>query len=451
MPPADEPYIFTGQYNLERFIDIANDFDLYVILRPGPFIDAERDMGGLPSWLLWNGNVTLRSMDPMFIEYVDKWFDVLLPKLESRLYINGGNIIMIQVENEYSYYGLEMKNCEKKYLTHLRDLIHNHLGKEVFLFSTDPYGVNQLNCSRIPGVYSTVDFGYGEVMKAFEAQRNLQPNGPYVNSEYYSGWLDYWGKSHSKVATPLILDTLDEIMRMGASVNVYMAHGGTNFGFGAGANVATSGAYQSVPTSYDYDAPISEAGDLTWKYHEMKKLIEKYVPENKSNITVSNSTKAAHGNIKMTPLMTFDRSTSWLSYATALSKKAKTFEEMGQQSGFLIYEKKVDLLVPDPCKFSADIRDRGYIFVQNRFAGILDRRNNLNSTNLSIKPGQTLRIVVENQGRSAFGLAANESKVRYNFEIHQTISYHVHLPQMANVAMTLPSCCKSFEQQYTMS
>ncbi len=271
--PEFGEYNFKGQNDLEAFMELASKHDLLVLLRPGPFIDAERDMGGLPYWLLQrHPDVKLRTFDPNFLKYLDKWYTELFTRLKKHLYANGGPIIMVQSENEYGSYAVQTKHVDTEYLIYLRDLLRRLVGPETLLYSTDGSAYTNVRNSQTPGVFSTVDFGANEnVEKCFHVQRMFEPKGPLVNSEFYPGWLDHWGTPHQKRSAGEITATFDKMLSMGANVNVYMAHGGTSFGFGAGSNSPPFGV---CPTSYDYDAPISEAGDLTPKYFAMKNVIK---------------------------------------------------------------------------------------------------------------------------------------------------------------------------------
>ncbi len=265
-------YDFKGQNDLEHFMKLADHHGLLVLLRPGPFIDAERDMGGLPFWLLEkHPDIKLRTADPNFLKYVDKWYTELFTRLKKHLYANGGPIVMVQSENEYGSYALQTQRVDTEYLVHMRDLVRGLVGPDTLIYSTDGSATEDVRGSYTPGVFSTVDFGATqEVEECFRVQRLFEPNGPLVNSEFYPGWLDHWGRPHEKRPTNQIVNTFDKMLSMGANVNVYLIHGGTSFGFGAGAN---SPPYEPCPTSYDYDAPISEAGDLTPKYFAMKETI----------------------------------------------------------------------------------------------------------------------------------------------------------------------------------
>ena len=189
--PGD--YDFSGPNDILKFISTANDLGLDVILRPGPFIDAERDFGGLPYWLLKKDDVKLRTNDKYFMDSVKSWYSKLFSVLKPMLFQNGGPIIMIQVENEYGSYALQTKHKDMEYLTSLRDLLINLVGDDVVLFSTDGAGADYLINGVVPGVYSTIDFGCGtDSDEAWKTQRLFEPTGPLVNSEYYPGWLDHW-------------------------------------------------------------------------------------------------------------------------------------------------------------------------------------------------------------------------------------------------------------------
>ncbi|XP_029460836.1 beta-galactosidase-like [Rhinatrema bivittatum] len=269
--PQPGVYNFEGDRDIAAFLDVAADIGLLVILRPGPYICAEWDMGGLPAWLLQNRNIVLRSSDPAYLSAVASWLSQLLPKMEPRLYQNGGNIISVQVENEYGSYFA----CDYDYLRNLYKLFRSFLGDQVVLFTTDGNSDKELKCGTLQGLYATVDFGpVSNVTQAFAAQRRFEAKGPLVNSEYYTGWLDYWGSNHSTSSTEKVAQGLYDMLKIGANVNMYMFEGGTNFGYWSGADYKNK--YLPVTTSYDYDAPLSEAGDPTDKLFAIRTVISKF-------------------------------------------------------------------------------------------------------------------------------------------------------------------------------
>ncbi|XP_060008031.1 beta-galactosidase-1-like protein isoform X2 [Lagenorhynchus albirostris] len=267
--PEPGVYNFNASRDLFAFLKEATLANLLVILRPGPYICAEWEMGGLPAWLLRKPKIHLRTSDPDFLAAVDSWFKVLLPKIHPWLYHNGGNIISIQVENEYGSYGA----CDMSYMRHLAGLFRALLGDKILLFTTD--GPEGLKCGSLQGLYTTIDFGPADNMtKIFALLRKYEPRGPLVNSEYYTGWLDYWGQNHSTRSVPAVTKGLENMLKLGASVNMYMFHGGTNFGYWNGAD--EKGRFLPITTSYDYDAPISEAGDPTPKLFAIRNVISKF-------------------------------------------------------------------------------------------------------------------------------------------------------------------------------
>ncbi|CAL8238005.1 unnamed protein product, partial [Merluccius merluccius] len=305
--PSPKQYIFNGDRDLEHFLQLAQDVGLLVILRPGPYICAEWDMGGLPAWLLKKTDIVLRSSDKDYIAAVDTWMSKLLPMMKPFLYQNGGPIISVQVENEYGSYFA----CDYNYLRHLSTLFRGHLGDEVVLFTTDGAGLLYLKCGAIQGLYATVDFGPGSnVSAAFAAQRHAEPRGPLVNSEFYAGWLDHWGSQHSTVSTAIVAKSLNEILALKANVNLYMFIGGSNFGYWSGAN----SKYAPQTTSYDYDAPLTEAGDLTDKYFAIRDVIKRYrkIPEGPIPPSMP---KYAYGAVKMKKVQTVSSALEKLSFS----------------------------------------------------------------------------------------------------------------------------------------
>uniref|UniRef100_A0A3B1IHI3 Galactosidase, beta 1-like n=1 Tax=Astyanax mexicanus TaxID=7994 RepID=A0A3B1IHI3_ASTMX len=196
-----------------------NQTGLLVILRPGPFYMRPRGMGGLPAWLLHNPNIILRSADSDYLQAVSDWMAVLLTKMRPWLYQNGGNIISVQVENEYGSYFA----CDYNYLRHLRTLFRFFLGEDVFLFTTDGNTDKELICGTLEGLYATIDFGTDtNITTAFKRQRRFEPKGPLVNSEFYTGWLDHWGDKHASVETQKVSRMLEDMLSMGASVNMWV-------------------------------------------------------------------------------------------------------------------------------------------------------------------------------------------------------------------------------------
>uniref|UniRef100_A0ABI7WC54 Beta-galactosidase n=1 Tax=Felis catus TaxID=9685 RepID=A0ABI7WC54_FELCA len=226
--PQPGQYQFSGEHDVEYFLKLAHELGLLVILRPGPYICAEWDMGGLPAWLLLKESIILRSSDPDYLAAVDKWLGVLLPKMKPLLYQNGGPIITVQVENEYGSYF----TCDYDYLRFLQRRFRDHLGGDVLLFTTDGAHEKFLQCGALQGIYATVDFGPdANITAAFQIQRKSEPRGPLVNSEFYTGWLDHWGQPHSRVRTEVVASSLHDVLAHGANVNLYMFIGGTNFAY----------------------------------------------------------------------------------------------------------------------------------------------------------------------------------------------------------------------------
>uniref|UniRef100_A0A8C9R403 Beta-galactosidase n=1 Tax=Scleropages formosus TaxID=113540 RepID=A0A8C9R403_SCLFO len=403
--PVPNQYIFSGDRDLEYFLQLANDIGFLVVLRPGPYICAEWDMGGLPAWLLNKTDIVLRSSDPDYIRAVDNWMGNLLPKIKPFLYQNGGPIITVQVENEYGSYFA----CDYNYLRHLTQLFRHHLGNEVVLFTTDGASVGFLKCGSLQDLYATVDFGPGgNVTAAFAAQRYAEPHGPLVNSEFYTGWLDHWGEHHSVVSASIVAKSLNEILEAGASVNLYMFIGGTNFGYWNGANTP----YAPQPTSYDYDAPLTEAGDLTGKYFAIRHVIQQYksIPEG----PVPPSTpKYAYGAVKMNKLKTLSEALDTVSFSGPVKTiYPLTFTDINQHFGYVLYRTKLPMNCSTPTPLSSPlngVRDRAYVSVDGVAAGVLERDKYI-TINITGTAGSQLDVLVENMGRVNYGKGINDFK-----------------------------------------
>ena len=262
--PQKGQFDFSGRLDLVRFLETARKVGLYALVRPGPYICAEWDFGGLPAWLLRDKGLRLRCSDPRFLDHVADYFRVLLPKLLPLQSSRGGNLLAVQVENEYGSYG-----NDKTYLRWLRDLIRS-CGVEVPLFTSDGPAPSMLSGGTVEGVLPTVNFGSG-ADKAFQALKQMSGGGPKMCTEFWCGWFDHWGEKHHTRDSEEMLRELSLLLEQDASFSLYMFHGGTNFGFTAGANQHIR--YNPTVTSYDYDAPLNEYGDYTPKYFAIRELL----------------------------------------------------------------------------------------------------------------------------------------------------------------------------------
>ncbi|RWS28680.1 hypothetical protein B4U80_03424, partial [Leptotrombidium deliense] len=346
----------------------------------------------------------LRRSDPSYIHYVTRWYSVLLPKLVPLLYSNGGPIIMIQIENEYGSY----EACDFSYTSYLRDMVRRYVGNDIVLFTTDGDSDFFLKCGKIDGVYATVDFGSGtDPIAAFAVQRAHEMHGPLVNSEYYSGWIDHWAEPHSIVSTSRVTKTLDQMLSLNASVNIYVFEGGTSFAFKSGANFGAS--LQPNPTSYDFDAPLTEAGDPTDKYYAIRDIVSKYLPLPPLPVPKP-SPKLIFGPIVLEKVASmFD--VVHYSNDTVKSTYPLTFEELGVRHGFVLYTTTINIKPSDPAVLNIEtLNDRAQVFVDYKYQGTLSRMLNINTLPVNAKKGSRLDILVENQGRICYGSLIDEFK-----------------------------------------
>lgn len=439
--PSPGLYNFDGNADILSFIQLVNDNGLSLILRAGPYICSEWDFGGFPAWLLKNSSILLRSShDKVYMDAVSSWMRVLLGKIKPYLYSNGGPIISIQVENEYGEYF----TCDLDYLKYLQNLFEDILGKDkVILFTVNPASDKVMSCGTISTLFTTVDFGPGDnVTASFELLRKYQPHGPLVNSEFYTGWLDNWGKPHETRKPEVVAEYLDEVLKLKASVNMYMFEGGTNFGFMNGANYNYNPErYQAQPTSYDYDAPLSEAGDITEKFHVVRKLIGKYLPLPPGPIPPS-TPKHAYGKVLLTKVSSLGvllndlKPHSWIN-----SKYPLSMEVLGFYYGFVLYKTRITLQGKATLSVSG-IRDRAVVYCNKVRQGILDR-NNRTQIIIEGEGSVNLSIMVENQGRINGGSKMNDPK-----GIIQNVTLNKQLLVNWDMAAVLP---RNIDQFNTLS
>lgn len=257
---------FSGILDIEKYLEIAQKVGLYAIVRPGPYICAEWDFGGLPAWLLKDKNMQIRCMYPDYLKCVERFYKELLPRLVPHLQSNGGNIIAMQVENEYGSYG-----NDKDYLRYVEKLTRD-CGIDCLLFTSDGNTNNMISGGSLPDIYKVLNFG-SRSRTAFNVLKGFENDGPNMCGEFWCGWFDHWRDKHHTRNSLEIVNEIKGFIDNGASFNMYMFHGGTNFGFAAGANQNQGHGYEPTVTSYDYCAMLTEWGDYTPAYHAVRKLL----------------------------------------------------------------------------------------------------------------------------------------------------------------------------------
>lgn len=265
--------------NIREFFKIVQEEDLFALVRPGPYICSEWEFGGFPSWLLREKNIKFRTSESKYMQYVKRYFNALLPILAYFQFTKGGPILGFQIENEYgSTYEKNKFEPDREYLKQLKRIMLDN-GVVELLFTSD--GVATFgDKGTLPGdLFATANFDYNANTN-FDALKAFQPDKPFMAMEFWVGWFDHWSETHHTRSALTVQATLDEILSYPASVNFYMFHGGTSFGFLNGANVADGNTdnrgFQPDVSSYDYDAPLTEAGDYTDKYVVIKETIARY-------------------------------------------------------------------------------------------------------------------------------------------------------------------------------
>ncbi|EFA82155.1 glycoside hydrolase family 35 protein [Heterostelium album PN500] len=406
----DMQFDFTT-YNITQFFEIAQEEGLLVVVRAGPYICGEWEYGGFPAFI--DQTVAIRSSDPAYLTYVTQYFNVLLPMLNEQLYTNGGPIIMVQVENEYGSYG-----SDKLYLNTLLSLYEKYFGTArgqesgVVFYSTDGSGDLYLYGSQIAGVYQTIDFGPTDDPESnFKIQRKFEPTGPLMNSEYYTGWLTHWlDSSPAGADTKSVADGLSAILKLGASVNMYMFYGGSNFGFMNGANSGGANDYEITIQSYDYDSPLNEAGDITNKYLAIRQVISE-ATGGKVGPIPANNTHIAYGTVEFTEAASLFSNLNIAQNVIANSGKPLTFSEAGLDYGFILYETTINTVYQSNQLDAMAVNDRATFYVNDIYQGFLQRTFN-SSIKVEFQDGDTntIRILLENQGRINYGSYMDDQK-----------------------------------------
>ncbi|KAI1304949.1 Beta-galactosidase [Halotydeus destructor] len=386
-----EPDRYTGLDDIVNYIKMSQDIGLLVILQPGPHISAERDFGGFPYWIMVNSSMPTGET---LLGYYDDYISHISKVIRPLLYSNGGPVIMVQVNNKYGTVG-----CNHDYMASLRDMYKKHLADHVILTTMDSYLDNALECGKTEGVYATVAFCSGEdVRAAFSAQRSVQP-GPLVNSEFCIGLPDKWGTRPQSASKEAFLANLKEILDLGASVNIYPFHGGTNFGFTSGASWDDDD-YVPFTTSHDFNGVLDESGD-TRTYFALRNLLALYLPLPEGT-QPRPTQKLAADRVQMYPAASLS---NIMAEAKQLTRQyPMTFEQLGVSSGYVVYRTTISFKPSGPTKLSIPgLQDRAQVILDGNLVGILSRQQQMHTMPLVASKGSDLVIVVENQGRISYG------------------------------------------------
>jgi len=385
--PRPGVYDFSGDHDLAAFLRLAQQEHLNVLLRAGPYSCAEWEFGGFPSWLLADPKMStaLRTNDDAFMRPVERWIDRLGKEVASFQVERGGPVIAVQVENEYGNF-----SDDHKYMEHMKSIFVGAGFTSAMLYTVDPS--KSLASGELDGVYSGVNFGTGGAVQGLTALEKERPGQPLFATEYWPGWFDHWGHPHETRPIDKQVEDLKYILGHKASLNIYMFHGGTSFGFMSGASW-TGGNYLPDVTSYDYDAPLDEAGHPTTKFYAYREVLAKYaaeplppVPEPPPVVTVS-------------PFAVEHATSLWEHLPKAQeSVNPMTMEAMGQAYGYVLYRKVLASDADGPLVLN-QVHDYAQVYVDGKLVGTVDRRLKQDRIALKANKGQRLDILVENSGR----------------------------------------------------
>lgn len=401
--PTPGKFDFSGNLDVAEFVREAGQEGLFVIVRPGPYICTEWDFGGLPWWLLKTPDIKVRSSDKRFLEASQRYLTEVGRRLAPLEIAKGGNIIMTQIENEYGSFG-----SDHVYMSAVRDQIRN-AGFNGPLFTSDGGGVKNLDGGTLPDVLAVVNFGAGDDPAGeFKELDRRRPDAPRMSGEYWVGWFDHWGETHhplppwggneKRKPAEVPAEGVEWFLSHNTSFNLYMFHGGTTYGFMAGANASRDMPIQPDTTSYDYGSPLDEAGRPTDKFFAIRDVIQKHFPDEKF--------PALPPPLPMVEIPRFElnqtASISQLLKHPVMTKDPVTMESLDQAYGFLLYRNSNVRDASGELAFG-EVRDYAVISQGDKTLGRLDRRLKQNSLKVSIESGKPLEVLVENMGRINFG------------------------------------------------
>ncbi len=412
--PRPGEFNSAGILDFVRFIETAHDLGLHVIARPGPYICAEWDHGGIPAWLTAVHGAEMRRMNKAYLEASDRYCRRLLAMLRPLQASRGGPIVAMQLENEYGSY-----REDEAYLRHLLNLF-TESGIDVPLFTADNgYTIGSIRSGSLPELPAALTFAAGDEERCLSRLRTLRPAAPLLALELWTGMFDSWGdREHHRTPAETAADSVDRILDLGGSFNLYMFCGGTNFGFTAGARSLTEWAdgggltersrcgrdFTAQTTSYDYDAPLDEAGDPTPKYFAIQRVLKRHFPDAPFG-DPSPSPKGDYGAVALTG------SAALFDNLDLLGRRhrrgdAATMEELGQDSGFILYRTRIKApwIPEEDAVFLREVHDRAMLYFDDRYLGCVGRNDGNRIFELPCEGRDgVLSVLVENMGHIHIG------------------------------------------------
>jgi beta-galactosidase len=390
--PEKGQYNFSGNNDIAAFVKIAQEEGLWVVLRPSPYVCAEWEFGGYPYWLQNIKGLQVRGKEAQYLQAYNNYIKAVGKQLAPLQVNHGGNILMVQIENEYGSY-----SNDKEYLEINRKMFVD-AGFDGLLYTCDPEAA--IVDGHLPGLLPAIN-GVDDPAKIKKLiNDNHNGKGPYYIAEWYPAWFDWWGTKHHTVPYEKYLQKLDDVLSAGISINMYMFHGGTTRGFMNGANANDHSPYEPQISSYDYDAPLDEAGNATEKFMQFRKVIAKHLPAGQTLPAVP----AAKSAIAI-PAIKLTGSASIFSIVSipVSSEKPLTFEDLGQAYGWVMYSTTIHGGRSGWLQLK-ELRDYCVVMVNNKTVGVLDRRKAQDSILLELPAGEVkLDLFVENLGRINFG------------------------------------------------
>ena len=401
--PTPGTYDFSGENDAAEFLREAQQEGLYVILRPGPYVCAEWDLGGYPAWLLKDHAMELRSLQPQFMAAVTRWMHRLGQELAPLQASQGGPIVAVQVENEYGSFGKD-----HAYMERMRSLVLESGFTSSLLYTAD--GADVLDAGSLPGTFAAIDFGTGDAVRSLALLHKRAPGMPVYVAEYWDGWFDHWGERHQTTDAAVQEAEIRSMLAEGDSLSLYMVHGGTSFGWNNGAN-SDGQTYQPDVSSYDYDAPLDESGRPRAKYFAIRQILAE------TTHTTPPPVPESAPMVKLPAIPLLHAQSLWSRLPAGVSSlDPLSMEDLGQNYGYVLYRTTVQHGGTGDLAFHA-LHSYARVYANGALMGVADRRLGQASVRLTLKAGDRLDVLVENSGRINFTTALRGERAGLTGEV----------------------------------